>query len=122
MALPNPNVLLVEGQDDKRVIAELMEKNGIDWPNDAHPVNISVEGGWTEIVKPGTIETHLKGSGIRVLGVVMDANGDAQARWAAIRNRCILIFPELPEALPATGLIVDGSNGQRLGVWLMPDN
>ena len=40
-----PKKLLVEGASEKRVIPELMEKNGVDWPNHQIPVWIDSHDG-----------------------------------------------------------------------------
>ena len=31
-------------------------------------------------------------------------------------------FPNIPEELPETGLIIKNADGQKLGIWIMPDN
>ncbi len=37
--------LIVEGEQDKRVIPYLMEANGITWEKDKHPIDIEKYGG-----------------------------------------------------------------------------
>lgn len=124
MTKPNPNVLLVEGDDDKRVIPELMEANGISWgaTRESWPVEIKPYDGIKNIVKQGVIETELKASGLKVLGIIADANDCVDSRWDALRNRCIERFPNLPDALPADGVIEENEDGLKLGIWLLPDN
>ena len=53
---------------------------------------------------------------------MVDANDSLNERWGRIRDRCQTAFPELPEVLPAEGLIETNADGLKLGVWLMPDN
>ncbi|MCK4659658.1 MAG: hypothetical protein KAV82_09085 [Phycisphaerae bacterium] len=125
MARRNPSKkLLVEGDEDKRVIPQLIEANGIRWGEnrDTWIVELDQCDGFENMVKPGVIETELKASGLEVLGIIADANDNAGRRWESLRNRCRGSFPELPDELPATGLIHESETGLKLGVWLMPDN
>lgn len=116
--------LLVEGDDDKRVIPELMEANGIKWGETAKDAIVFIEslGGYQEILKPGLIQAELKASGLRILGVLLDANSSAETRWQELRQRCVPSFPNIPHELPEDGLIVENSHGKRFGTWLLPDN
>lgn len=124
MAKPNPNRLLVEGEVDKRVIPELMEANGILWGPRARqaPVFIAPYGGIDNLLRPGSIETELKASGLQALGIVADADDDAIAQWRRIRDQCLPHFPGLPDELPEAGLIQSHEHGVKLGIWIMPDN
>lgn len=115
--------LLVEGGTDKRVIPYLIEANGVDWEADGTPiVHIDDLGGVDELLKPGLLEAELRASGLEALGAIVDANGDAKARWNQVRARCSSEFPELPALIPAGGLLEAHPDGQRFGVWIMPDN
>ncbi|MBU0719534.1 MAG: hypothetical protein KJ749_14920 [Planctomycetes bacterium] len=116
--------LLVEGREDKRVIPQLIEANGIPWGEnrDTWIAEIKECNGFESMVEQGVIETELKESGLEALGIVADANSDAGQRWKSLRDRCHGAFPELPDELPATGLIHENESGLKLGVWLMPDN
>lgn len=120
----NPKKLLVEGKEDERVIPQLMEENGIRWGKNRSEwvVEIKECNGFENMVKPYVIETHLKESGLEVLGIIADANANAERRWESLRNRCIQSFPNLPRVLPAEGLIHENETGLKLGIWLMPDN
>jgi len=118
-----PGKLLVEGETDKYVIPYLMEANGVAWPEPPdHPVDIEAYGGVDEILKPGVIELEIGASGREALGVVVDANGDAAARWDGVKTWCGSEFPDLPDQIPAEGLVVVHPSGPRFGVWIMPDN
>ena len=113
----------MEGETDKRVIPYLMEANGVAWPDPPHsPVFIEPYGSVDEILKPEVLELELAASGLEVLGVVVDANGDAAARWDDVRTWCSSEFADLPERIPAGGLEVVHADGVRFGVWIMPDN
>ena len=118
-----PRKLLVEGDTDKSVIPYLMEANGVAWPDPpSSPVFIAPYGSVDEILKPEVIELEIGASRLEALGVVVDANGDAAARWEDVKACCRSEFAELPERIPAEGLEVVHSSGPRFGVWIMPDN
>ena len=114
----------MEGETDKRVIPYLMEAHGVTWPNEPseYPVFIEAYGGVDEILKPGVVEGEIRASGLEALGVVVDADGDASARWEALRASCANEFTELPAQIPAEGLEVAHAGGPRFGIWIMPNN
>ena len=112
----------MEGATDRLVIPYLMEKNGVPWPTSKVPVFIEELGGVDEILRPGRLELELAASELEALGVVVDANGDAAARWDQLRTHCGGEFPDLPNQIPAEGLEVVHADGPRFGVWIMPDN
>ena len=113
----------MEGETDKSVIPYLMEANGVMWPNPPnHPVFIESYGSVDEILKPEVIAAELRASGLEALGVVVDADGDAAARWQQLRAWCSAEFVELPERIPVEGLEAVHSDGPRFGIWIMPDN
>lgn len=124
MATRYPKKLLVEGQDDKRVIPQLMEANGVPWSlaDGQFAVFIEPYDGIDNLLAPGVIETELKASGLTTLGIVADADDNAEERWRRIRQRCVASFPATPMVLPETGLIQANADGLTLGVWVMPDN
>ena len=119
-----PRKLLVEGETDKRVIPYLMESHGVTWPDNLseYPVFIEAYGSVDEILKPGVLEGEIRASGLEALGVVVDADGDAAARWDDLKIWCGSEFTELPERIPAEGLEVEHSGGPRFGIWIMPNN
>ena len=117
----HPRKLLVEGETDKCVIPYLMEENGVAWPDvqGEYPVCIEAYGGLDEILKPEVIDSELAASGLEALGVVVDANGDAAARWGRVKTWCAAAtFADLPDQIPAEGLEVVHSSGPRFGVWI----
>lgn len=118
-----PKKPLVEGGTDKRVIPYLMEANGVVWERGEGPVvHIDETGGIDQLLSPGTIEAELRASGLDALGAIVDANGDAGARWQQIRLRFSGQFPSLPDDIPEVGLNVVHADGPRFGLWIMPDN
>jgi hypothetical protein len=122
MPTPNPNRLLVEGDEDKRIIPQFME-HFILWGNaPPWPVEIVSHDGIEDMLDPGNIAVELKFPGLKALGVIADGNSDPKVRWQRIRAEAIAELPSLPPDLPATGLVHQNPDGRRFGVWLMPDN
>jgi hypothetical protein len=107
---------LVEGGADKRVIPHLMEANGVKWTRGDEPVTITAQGSVGQILGPGVIEAELRATGLEALGVIVDADSDAAARWSAIRARCRSEFDGLPTDIPAGGLNTLHATGVRFGV------
>lgn len=116
--------LLVEGAEDKRVVPELIEANGILWGENARQAIVHIQDfdGIDNLLVPNVISTELKESGLEILGIMVDADESVEDRWKQIRGRCLKFFPELPEVFPTEGLIHSNTSGLKLGVWIMPDN
>lgn len=114
---PAPRVLWVEGKDDQAVVYGLCV---------AHSLPETFE------VQPrGGVQTLLKGLGLAVrgepierLGVMVDANGDADARWIEVAHIARAEgYTAFPDALEIGGTIIPASGAlPRLGIWIMPDN
>ncbi|MDH6059042.1 hypothetical protein NWP17_01045 [Chrysosporum bergii ANA360D] len=120
--------LLVEGKDDLRVIPELIEKNGIYWGDNEKQGIVLIEecGGFTNITSD-LISTELQARGLTHLGLMVDADDDADSRWQSLRDTILSSLSnhnsiDIPERIPETGLIVNTPDGQKFGVWIMPDN
>ena len=118
-----PKKLLVEGQEDLRVIPELIEKNGIRWGDNKREAIVAIQdcGGY-ENINANLISTELQASGLTHLGVIIDADEDLLARWISIRNACLPSMPDIPEEISETGLIHITKNEIKFGIWIMPDN
>jgi hypothetical protein len=123
MPRPSPRKLLVEGDEEKRVIPYFMDEHVL-WGNkqDEWAVSISEFGGVDELLKPGNIEAESKVPGLRAMGIVVDADDHFDSRWARVRERCRRVIDSFPEELPPEGLIYETPHGLRIGVWIMPDN
>jgi hypothetical protein len=114
--------LIVEGNQDKRVIPELIEANGIPWGDTKDKAIVFIESyGSDQFIDADVISTELKASGLTALGLIVDADDDLAARWTSIRNACLKSIPTIPQQIPQTGLIIT-TNGIKFGVWIMPDN
>ncbi|MDP1560171.1 MAG: hypothetical protein Q8M16_02130 [Pirellulaceae bacterium] len=117
--------LLVEGREEQRLIPQLIEHNSIVWGETREQaiVDIAEFDGVDNLLRPGVIETELKVSGLRELGIIVDADEDLDSRWQAVRRRCLQEFSsQLPKQLSENGLVIENQAGLRLGVWIMPDN
>lgn len=117
------NKLLVEGEQDKRVIPYLLDAHVV-WGDTKTewPTNIVSYNGVDDLLEEGEIQTQLKTPELETLGIIVDANDSVLDRWRAIRSRCLTAFPNLSEDIPKEGLIALNDLGLRLGVWIMPDN
>ena len=118
----HPRKLLVEGETDKRVIPYLMEANGVDWDRGNEPVWIASYGSTEELLRSEVIEGEWGASGLEVLGIMVDANGNAPRRWQQFQTCCREQFPKLPCQIPEEGFALTHDSGRRLGMWIMPDN
>ena len=63
----------------------------------------------------------MKAPGREVVGIIVDANDDLAARWAAIKDRLQRACPDIELGDPARGGTIAGSE-PRAGIWLWPDN
>lgn len=115
--------LLVEGAEELRVIPQLMEANGVTWNRGEEPLNIINCDGVENLLKPKYISAQLKTpNGLTHLGIVIDADEEPDNRWKSLYNACLPNIPNLPQNLPAAGLIMTLESGIKFGVWMMPDN
>lgn len=111
-------ILLVEGEDDEHVVRQLCRACNVG-------LNFSIErkDGYERLLK--SIPVTLKRPGLRVLGVLADANDDLGNRWQEIVKASAGSDVRLPSGPVPSGTIVDSApraGRPRFGVWLMPDN
>ena len=97
-----PKLLIVEGEDDKFAVIELM-KHHTNWPTGTGtwPVYIETAGGVDEILKASYLNTEFKASGLKTLGVILDADAGTSGRYELVKQRFTegIVYPEgiLPE-------------------------
>ena len=106
-------ILFVEGQDDKHVVRHIRDRARM-----AVPFDIQDKGGFNKLIE--TISTEIKAPGRMAVGILVDANDDPDARWAAVSNRLRKAGISTPRDPSRDGTIMGGT--PRIGVWLMPDN
>ena len=116
----HPRVLLVEGPDDKHVVIHLSERSGL-----TQNFVIVEKEGINSLLDSIEVEVDIPGR--TILGIVLDANDNPNARWQALTDRLNRLrqedhfeLPELPDQPEQSGTILEGR--LRIGVWLMPDN
>jgi len=109
-----PKKLLVEGNDDQRVIWALCEKYKIQETFDVIDC-----GGIDQLIE--NLPVHFKRADVHTIGVIIDADVDINFRWNALKVVLSKIGFTVPEAFPETGLILQ-NNDKKAGVWIMPDN
>ena len=106
-------ILLVEGPDDKHVVRHLSDSF-----EKMPKFCISDKEGIEALL--GDIGLELRVPGRRALGIVVDANGDLNARWSAVLARLKEENIEISDSPSPSGSIVEST--PRVGIWLMPDN
>jgi hypothetical protein len=95
----------------------------VNWgPKNEPVVTIIATDGVEQLLAAGVIETYLKQSGLTALGVIVDADENAVARWHSISARISGLFAEVPVTIPNNGLVLRGNTGPAFGAWIMPDN
>jgi len=120
---PKANQLVVEGYEDLYSVVGLMKAH-IVWPEDIDkaPVRIEIGKSASEILEEGYLTAVLKTQGVRITGIMFDADTNPKGRYESLRSICLSIFPGLPAKCPDTGAITENADGRRLGIWIMPDN
>ena len=114
-------LLLVEGNDDEHVFKHICGNRGIPRLDDVIPH----EGDWDLLE---SLSGRLKASNEEgdVVGVVLDADADLDARWQSVRNRFITAgYQNIPDVPDPSGTILYSPGDSllpRAGVWIMPDN
>ena len=108
-----PQILLVEGNDDQHVIWALLEKYAI-------PETFSVvdsKGIDNLFIQ---LPVRFKQSGIRTIGIIIDADTDIASRWQHLKGLLAAQGVALSDFPTPSGTIVEGNI--RFGVWIMPNN
>ena len=120
----NENVLLVEGDNDKRVIPEFIEQNGIEWEIEPkkYVVKIKAKDSKESLLKQKNIETELKARGLKSLGIVVDGDDNPANRMQRIEQIYQSLGQKSDNNLSSDGLIFQLDKGIKFGVWMMPDN
>jgi hypothetical protein len=111
-----PRLLWVEGKDDSAVTQSLCAAHKLP------KFDVQAKNGVDEILD--TFFTRLRAPDADRFGVIVDANGNAQARWDSIRRTLGEEgYLQIPERLERDGMIVPGTRHRPLfGAWIMPDN
>lgn len=114
------NRLLFEGSDDQAVVMNLLYNH--------HANGSPLEGLFQAKDKKGianllsVLPEELKATDLRNLGIVLDADSDPEARWAALAAALAQVQLALPQQANLGGTLLTRPDGRKVGVWLMPDN
>ena len=112
-----PNILLVEGQEDQYIVKYLWEK----YKKRPCPFGISNKKGVDKLIE--SISSEMKVSNRKTLGILVDANGNPGKRLEQIstefKKNQRFSGKDLHTINP-DGIIINGP--PRTGVWMMPDN
>lgn len=114
-SLPDDIAMLVEGNDDFNVVWRIARMSGI--PQfliyQAEGINNLLD----------EIETQIAVPGRQVLGIIVDANDNLNARWQSLSHELALSGITLPSTPDPAGTIIPAQNDlPRVGVWLWPNN
>jgi hypothetical protein len=123
MASAHSNILLVEGIEERLVVPHFMDHYVV-WGDKPEEwvVFVKPHEGVDDLLEPGNIEAESKRTGLKALGILIDADDQFASRWSRLRDRCLRVATDFPEELPSEGLIHQNEDGLRIGVWIMPDN
>jgi len=108
-------LLLVEGQDDKHVLENLLAHHGV------ADFKVDDRGGCENLLKD--LPVLLKSSERKHIGIVLDADTDLSRRW--LQTRSILQkagYRTLPASPARGGTLIAEAGKPNIGIWLMPDN
>ncbi len=118
--MPGRKTLLVEGDDDKHVRRNICSKRGISTIDEVQGL-----GGHTALLEGFSARLKVSQEG-DVVGIVIDADTDPNARWQSIRDRLGGVgYQNVPTQPDPKGPIIEPPGETllpRVGVWIMPDN
>jgi hypothetical protein len=125
MAESTKRRLLVEGQNDLFAITHLVNRRFADQRCTVsaarESVHVQQHGGIENLLKEGVIDGAAKT--YERLGIVVDSDGDVQARWQQVAHRLEKAGVVVPDSAASGGVVVRGAKeNSKVGVWLMPDN
>lgn len=124
MSYQNPNQMIVEDEDIKGVVIGTMRHYLGGWSTkpEEWPIHIVVGNSADEVLKENGLVAGLQATGVKVLGIIVDANDKFRPRWERIRDFCRRNGGRAPDTCPEDGLVIDGVLGRRFGAWIMPNN
>jgi len=113
-----PFKLLVEGKDDLFVVASIRDKHRLD-----DNFEIIDCQGVDKIADQLTAQILRQRPTVDVIGVLLDADADLQARWDSIRQVLLGKSYQVTASPDSNGTLITGDGrNPTIGIWLMPDN
>lgn len=119
--------LIVEGETDIHVIANLAQVKGLSAPKSYESKKkfeqqFAIIGNGKNGVKE-RIPTILKTEGLTNFGIVVDADDNVESTWQSIKRILHASgFQNLPASPNSNGMVIRQTGKPKIGVWLMPDN
>lgn len=107
--------LLVEGNDDYHVVLNLRSVRHV-----PEIFDIIDKKGIRNL--RDSLSEELDASDLEVLGILVDADTDVQARWQSLRDILTRAGYSVPSLPTATGTILIQEDKPKVGIWLMPNN
>lgn len=124
MSLPDSalkKALLVEGKNDVHVVNHIKRISLTPEFCVIPAGGIDESGGIDKLL--AEIDAQIKASDRQVLGIIVDADDDLNARWQDVSNKLVRSGIVPPQYPAPTGTIIPAQNHlPRVGVWLWPDN
>lgn len=111
--------LYVEGEDDRHAIIHLLAAHGVELDITDGPVYVQATGSDSQLMKAIGIVAKAAST---TMGFAVDIDTTAGRRWDAVCGKLKPRKLGLEAMPPAEGLIAGELGGQRIGVWLLPDN
>lgn len=106
--------LLVEGNDDRIVINEIIKKHNIN-----KTFEIIDKGGYPPL--RDSISSELKAE-TAAIGIVVDADSEISGRWQSLQTVLTKQGYHIPKKPVTTGTIINLDGYPKIGLWLMPNN
>ena len=111
-----PKQLLVEGSNDFHALCKLFEYHHL-----PEMFGVKEKKGYTGILD--SLNEEVKRANLQILGIVVDADEDLQARWQSLRNRLIEVgYLDIPAQPDVNGTIIASQDLPTIGIWVMPNN
>jgi head-tail adaptor len=115
--MASSSVLWVEGKDDQHVVLSLLEHHQV-----PEVFKVIDRKGIENLLDALRVQLT-QGSDVARIGIVVDADADVEARWAAIRNVLVRSgYHKVPERPEVGGTVLRETERPIFGAWLMPEN
>ena len=119
--MPGQKILLVEGKDDEHVLKHICGNRGVSHLDEVKPL-----GDARKLIQNIPVQIKASSEEGDVVGVVIDADTNLDARWQSILERLIRIgYRNVPTLPDPRGTVLDPPAESLLpkaGIWIMPDN
>ncbi|SMN16332.1 hypothetical protein CRYPD_990 [uncultured Candidatus Thioglobus sp.] len=108
--------MLLEGKSDCNIVKKFCEDN-----------KINTQFGFCNCENDNQVLSQLnallQGSNQpEIIGIILDADNDINARYQEIINKTTKFYKKLPSSILKTGLVHTENGLPKLGVWIMPNN